>query len=353
MAELTHLEEKLAEVTGLAMAAEAATEKVMKLTEEEDESLVATLQTMAEEAARTEERCTELAGGFDGKKTAILDEAREVKQKAAKMMETYLDPDAEALDGFEFLTMAEAAEVGHWSVLRTLNQKAGHDELAELIEWALPIQQRHLARRARRLADARGRGGPERARVAAPRAMTEHDPIPPTLPRRPRAPRRLAGAASRTRTSRSTCSRSRRAGCSRTSRASTSRATRRRRRRSCLATDIWDRVLKRFPKDVTYWMSQRLLVDEAEQPRPDGGAAILASARSLIAQRADLLESEGFEQVARAFRRLLDETAGVPPADLIWSALALRLAEPFLQDATNPVPGREPTSPAPPAPVRE
>jgi hypothetical protein len=144
MAELTHLEEKLAEVTGLAMAAQTATEKVRKLTEDEDESLVATLQTMAEEAARTEERCRELAGGFEGKKTAILDEAREVKQKAAKMMDTYLDSDAEALDGFEFLTMAEAAEVGHWSVLRTLNQKAGHDELAGLIEWALPIQQRHL-----------------------------------------------------------------------------------------------------------------------------------------------------------------------------------------------------------------
>ena len=38
MAELTHLEEKLAEVTGLAMAAEAAGGKISKLTEEEDES---------------------------------------------------------------------------------------------------------------------------------------------------------------------------------------------------------------------------------------------------------------------------------------------------------------------------
>jgi hypothetical protein len=144
MAELTNIEEKLAEVTGLAMAAQTATEKVTKLTEDEDESLVATLQTMAEEAARTEERCVELAGTFDGKKTAILDEAREVKQKAAEMMSTYLDPDADALDGFEFLTMAEAAEVGHWGVLQAMNQNAGNAELSELIAWALPIQQRHL-----------------------------------------------------------------------------------------------------------------------------------------------------------------------------------------------------------------
>jgi hypothetical protein len=145
MAELTNLEEKLAEVTGLAMAAQAAGGKVTKLTEEAtDQDLVSTLQKMAKEAAETEERCTEIAASFEGKKTAILDEAREVKKKASEMMSTYLDKDADALDGFEFLTMAEAAEVGHWSVLRQLNQKARHDGLAELIEWALPIQERHF-----------------------------------------------------------------------------------------------------------------------------------------------------------------------------------------------------------------
>jgi hypothetical protein len=145
MAELTNLEEKLAEVTGLAMAAQAAGGKVTKLTEEAaDQNLVSTLQKMAKEAAETENRCTEIAASFEGKKTAILDEAREVKKKASDMMSTYLDKDADALDGFEFLTMAEAAEVGHWSVLRQLNQKARHDGLEELIEWALPIQERHF-----------------------------------------------------------------------------------------------------------------------------------------------------------------------------------------------------------------
>jgi hypothetical protein len=143
MADLTNLEEKLAEVTGLAMAAQAAGSKVEKLTEE-DGDLVAELQKMAKEAAETEERCTALAGTFDGKKTAILDEAREVKKKASEMMSTYLDDDSDALDGFEFLTMAEAAEVGHWSVLKTLNEQAKHAELAALIEWALPIQERHF-----------------------------------------------------------------------------------------------------------------------------------------------------------------------------------------------------------------
>jgi hypothetical protein len=144
MAELTNLEEKLAEVTGLAMAAEAAGGKVSKLTQQQDKDLVSTLQRMAKEAAETTQRCEEVAGSFEGKKTAILDEARGVKKKAAEMMSTYLDKDADALDGFEFLTMAEAAEVGHWSVLQTMTESAGNPQVRELVEWALPIQERHF-----------------------------------------------------------------------------------------------------------------------------------------------------------------------------------------------------------------
>ena len=61
------------------------------------------------------------------------------------MMSTYLDADSDALDGFEFLTMAEAGEVGHWKVLETLAKKAGRSEILELVEWGLPIQERHFS----------------------------------------------------------------------------------------------------------------------------------------------------------------------------------------------------------------
>jgi hypothetical protein len=144
MAELTNLEEKLAEVTGLAMAAQNATKTVLKLTEEEDAELAERLRRMQDEAAATEERCVELAGTFDGKKTAILDEAREVKQKATEMMSTYLDDEADALDGFEFLTMAEAGELGHWEIVKTMSEKTGEQQVAELAEWALEVQGRHF-----------------------------------------------------------------------------------------------------------------------------------------------------------------------------------------------------------------
>ena len=71
----------------------------------------------------------EVADGREGKKTAILDKARETKQEAEEMMRTYLE-DADGLDGFEFLTMAEAAEVGHWSVLGKLNEQANRERSA-------------------------------------------------------------------------------------------------------------------------------------------------------------------------------------------------------------------------------
>lgn len=142
MAELTNLEEKLAEVIGLAQAAQTATDKVIKL--EEAEQAKDVLERMNAEAAETEKRGTALVENMEGKKTAILDKARETKSKASDMLSTYIDEEADALDGFEFLTMAEAGEVGHWKVLQQMAEKASRREILELTQWAIPIQERHF-----------------------------------------------------------------------------------------------------------------------------------------------------------------------------------------------------------------
>jgi len=142
MADLTTLEEKLAEVTGLAGAAREATKKVESLLDGGE--LAGKLREMREEAEETESRCLEVAAERDGKKTAIEEKAREAKSEATEMMKTYLGEDSDELDGFEFLTMAEAGEVGHWAILGKLNEAAGEEEIQELVEWALPIQERHL-----------------------------------------------------------------------------------------------------------------------------------------------------------------------------------------------------------------
>jgi hypothetical protein len=142
MAELTNLETKLGEVIGLAMAAQTATERVEKLTS--DRQLKKQLQTMRKEAAKAEKDGTTVAASFSGKKAKILSEARTVKTKGATMMKTYLERGSDDLDGFEFLTMAEAGEVGHWSVLQELNKQAKHPGIRDLVKEQLPIQRRHF-----------------------------------------------------------------------------------------------------------------------------------------------------------------------------------------------------------------
>lgn len=143
MAELTNIESKLAEVLGLAQAAQGATEEVEELEGGSAESAAALVQ-MREEATETVNRCVEYAGELEGKKTAIMDAARETKQEATEMMKTYLGEDSDALDGFEFLTMAEAGEVGHWEILGRMSEQINDSRLAELVAWALPIQEQHL-----------------------------------------------------------------------------------------------------------------------------------------------------------------------------------------------------------------
>jgi small-conductance mechanosensitive channel len=142
MAELTELEEKVAEVYGLAQAAQNATEKVKGLVE--DDQIASLLQRMHDEAAQAEERCAQLADSLDGKKTAIQDKARETKQEAQQMMQDYLGDDADGLDGLEFLIMAEAGELGHVEIVGAMNEVTAEPKVQELFEWAKPIQQRHF-----------------------------------------------------------------------------------------------------------------------------------------------------------------------------------------------------------------
>jgi hypothetical protein len=144
VATLTKLEGKIAEVLGLAMASRAAAATVGEMLGDEQLALREQLKRMGEEARETEKRCTAVAGTFDRKKSAIVAAAKETRDEATDMMDTYLDGEEDPLDGFEFLIMAEAGEVGHWLVVTTLNQKAGNAQVKALADWAVAIQQRHF-----------------------------------------------------------------------------------------------------------------------------------------------------------------------------------------------------------------
>jgi hypothetical protein len=142
MAELTPLDEKLGEVLGLAQAAQDATKQVggMEDAEDFDEQL----ERMRAEAEETERRTDELIDGIDGRKTAIREKARETKSEAVDMMKTYLAGEDEALDGFEFLSMAEAGELCHWEIVQTMADTLSLDDVSELADWAVEVQRGHI-----------------------------------------------------------------------------------------------------------------------------------------------------------------------------------------------------------------
>jgi hypothetical protein len=141
MAELTPLDEKLAEVLGLAQAAQDATTKVAGM--EGADEYRSRLEQMKDEAEETERRTDELVATLDGKKTAIREKAAEVKGEAKEMMQTYLAEEEEALDGFEFLTMAEAGELGHWEIVKKMADTTGEKQVTYLADWAVGIQRKH------------------------------------------------------------------------------------------------------------------------------------------------------------------------------------------------------------------
>ena len=144
MADLTNLDDKLGEVLGLARAAQDAAQKVETLCRGDADDLIPKLEQMRDEAKETEERTAEVVSSREGRKTAIEDKAAETKREAVAMMRTYLGEDADALDGFEFLIMAEAAELGHWQIVGKLNERAGESGVGDLVDFVMPIQQRHF-----------------------------------------------------------------------------------------------------------------------------------------------------------------------------------------------------------------
>jgi len=129
-------------VLGLAQAAQTATDTVAGM--EDAEQFEAELRRMKEEAAETEQRTDALIDGLDGRKTAIREMARETKSEATDMMKTYLGDEEEALDGFEFLSMAEAGELCHWEIIQVMARASGDTDVQALADWAVPVQREHV-----------------------------------------------------------------------------------------------------------------------------------------------------------------------------------------------------------------
>jgi hypothetical protein len=97
------------------------------------------------------------------------------------------------------------------------------------------------------------------------------------------------------------------------------------------ATPLSDRIVSGYADHLAYWVSQRMLLDANDVPHPEASATQLEAARATLAERAALVEAEGFPAVAAGLQQTLDESSGgEPPDDLLWTAMALRIAESVL-----------------------
>lgn len=94
------------------------------------------------------------------------------------------------------------------------------------------------------------------------------------------------------------------------------------------ATPLSERILDGYVDQLAWWIGQRMLLDADEQPDLATARARLETVRDEIGARAGTVAAAGFPRIAEAFLLVLEETAGgEPPADLLWNALALRIAE--------------------------
>ena len=93
-----------------------------------------------------------------------------------------------------------------------------------------------------------------------------------------------------------------------------------------------DRVLTSFPESMGFYLSLRLIMNEAGEVEPERARRELDAARTALEERARLVEAD-YPLIAAGFRRLLEETKdGSPPEDRLWHAKARRIGDRYLPD---------------------
>jgi hypothetical protein len=131
---LTVLQETLAEAHGLAIAASETVDRVAERVAEPE--LLRRLDELRLDAREVRARCLEAEGEEQ------LAHANTVAAKAADLANAWFKAGTGAREAWGFLAMGEAGEVATWTALCSL--AAGDGRLAELAEWGLEVQRRHL-----------------------------------------------------------------------------------------------------------------------------------------------------------------------------------------------------------------
>lgn len=135
--ELTPVQEKLAEVLGLARAAPVALARVADRADDPE------LGAMRREAEQVQQRCADIAAMWGDVVWDVLSHAATVERKAGELVAAWVKAGTDTIDRYAFLAMAETGELAATAALGVLG--SGDATIEELVEWALPLQERHLA----------------------------------------------------------------------------------------------------------------------------------------------------------------------------------------------------------------
>jgi hypothetical protein len=141
---LTVLLEKLAEAHGLAISSSTVAAKLRDRIA--DPVVLEQLELMRTEADQTRQRCLVVESTF-GEELGreMLAHANSTSETGADLVGAWFKAGTDPLRAWLFLIMGEAAEVAAWSVVRELAEGTAEADVKQLAEWALPVQERHLA----------------------------------------------------------------------------------------------------------------------------------------------------------------------------------------------------------------
>lgn len=143
MAELTLLEQSLADAWGLALAAAGVTELVEERTH--DVTLLLALRRMRADAREAQARCHGVAARQPDE---IADElrarAQHAKNRASESALPWFRAGSGPVEAWIFLAMAEAGEVAAWSAVARLCRRQAGPGLRRLAGDAVALERRHL-----------------------------------------------------------------------------------------------------------------------------------------------------------------------------------------------------------------
>ena len=147
MVETELIEQKIGEAIGLEKAAQKAVEELKSkgLIKAEHEKKLRPMQEEANtQQKEMEDLIEEIAEneGFDVENINSVSE--ETAQKTSKIMVTYLGEDPDTQEAFEFLCLAEGAEVTHYEVLTSVAKEVKSRKFGTQVRNILKEEHNHL-----------------------------------------------------------------------------------------------------------------------------------------------------------------------------------------------------------------